>query len=193
MWGNVSHEVGEARQRQLSTVFFKPAIDKGARLLRHVGDIESAHSIIRAILDNNPLALQIQEELVDKHMEFPLTAAGEEISRGLNEYARRLEDKIKKLRSELQDAEERGRETQRELEEENNRLREKLDAVRSESMRLGPRYKKERVKTQEKTDNMLRDLAYVLGGVFALGFIGGLLLSLYLIGAGFRHRARARV
>ena len=74
-------------------------------------------------LDNHPLALQIQKELVDKWIEFPLSAVGEEIRRGLNE-----------LQSQLQDAEERGQETQRELEEENNRLREKLDAVRSKSM-----------------------------------------------------------
>ena len=99
MWGtvHVSHEVGQVKEQQLSTVFFKPAINKGARCLCHVKDIESAHSIIRDILDNHPLALQIQEGLVDKQREFPLSAVGEEIRRGLNEYARKLGDKIKEL------------------------------------------------------------------------------------------------
>lgn len=35
---------------------------------------------------------------------------------------------------------------------------------------------------------MLRDPAYTLGGVFALGFIGGPLLSLYLIGTRCRFQ-----
>lgn len=96
------------------------------------------------------------------------------------------------MQGELQDAEVREWENQRELEEENNSLREKLDAIRSESIPLGLQYQKERVRAQEKTDDMLRDLACVLGGVFELGFIGGLLLSLYLIGAGFRHIRRLR-
>lgn len=139
MWGNVTPEVGEARERQLSSLFFKPAIDKGAQSLRHAGTVESAHAVIRAILDNHPLALQIQEELVDQHMEFSRTAAGQEIRRGLDEHAEKLEEKIKELQSELQETEKKERETQQELEEEVRRLRERLDSVRSESTQLEAR------------------------------------------------------
>ena len=192
MWGKVNLEVGKLRERQLSAVFFKPAIDKGARLLRHVGDIESAHSIIRAILDNHPLTLQIQEELVDKQMEFPLTAAGEEIRRGLNEHARELEVKIKKLQSQMQnaDSEERGG-----LKEEIGGLQERLDATRLESRELGPRYQEQRVKMGVKMDIMMGDLAIALGGMMVFGFVGGLMLvtlGMIIRHGGFERRVRTR-
>jgi ElaB/YqjD/DUF883 family membrane-anchored ribosome-binding protein len=186
MWGNVSLEVGEARERQLSTVFFKPAIDKGAQSLRHTRTVESAHSVIRAILENNPLALQIQEELVDKHMEFPRTAAGEEIRRGLNEHSEKLEDKIREMQSELQDAERREREAREELEEEISTLRARLDSVRSEAMQLGVRYQEQRGEMRDKTDNMMSDIFNTLVGVFKLGFVTGFLLSAWL---GLRYRS----
>jgi len=181
MWGKVTPEVGEARERQLSTLFFKPAIDKGAQSLRHVESVESAHAVIRAILDNNPLALQIQEELVDQHMEFSRTAAGQEIRRALDEHAEKLENKIRELQSELQDAERKERETQQELEEEVRRLRERLDSVRSESMQLGDRYQGQRNEMQDKTDALLNTLV----GVFKLGFFSGFLLSV-LLGLGVK-------
>jgi len=187
MWGKVTPEVGEARERELSTQFFKPAADKGAQFLRHTGTVESAHLVIRAILGNHPLALQIQEELVDQHMEFSQTAAGEEIRRTLDEHVTKLEGKVKELQNELRNAEERERETQQELEEEIHRLRERLEAVRSESMQLEVRYEGQRDEMRDKTDNLIRDLLQTLFGVFKLGFYSGFLLSALLgLSAGLR-------
>ena len=169
MWENIKPEDGEARERQLSARFFKPAIDKGARLLRHSNTVESAHSIIRGILNNNPLALRIQEELVDKRIEFTQTAAGGEIRRGLDENAGKLENKIKELQNELQGTEKGEQETQLELGGEIRRLRVTLGSLRSESMRLGDLYREQRDETREETDNMMRNL------LNALRFIGSLL------------------
>lgn len=180
MWSKVTPEEGEARERQLSAQFFRPAIDKGARLLRHVGTIESARAVVRAILDNQPLTLQIQEELVDQHKAFSRTSAGEEIRRTLNGDAEELEGKIKELQSELEGAEQRERETQQELEEEVRRLRERLASVVSESTELDVRYKGQRDDMQDKTDGLLRDLLDTLIGVFKLGFLSGFLLSALL-------------
>jgi hypothetical protein len=185
MWSKVTPEVGEARERQLSTQFFKSAIDKGAQSLRHTGTIESAHAVIRAILENHPLALQIQEELVDQRKEFTQTAAGQEIGRALNQRGQELEEKIKGLQNELRDAEKREQETQEELEEEVRRLREKLESVKAESMQLGARYDGQRDEMKGKTDAMMRDLLNTLVGVFKLGLVSGFLLSA-LFGLGVR-------
>lgn len=173
MWGKVTPEVGEARERQLSAQFFKAAVDKGARTHRHLESIESAHAVVRVILDNNPLAFRIQEELVDQHMEFPRTAAGEEIRRALDGHAEDLEDKIKELQRELQVAEKKEQESREELEEEVRRLRERLDSVRSESMQVGARYEGQRDETRGKTDDLLKTLV----GVFKLGLVSGFLVA----------------
>ena len=177
MWGNVSLETGEARERQLSTTFFRTAIDRGARYVRHVNTVESAHSIIRALLENDPVALQIQEELVDRHIEFTQTAAGEEIRRGLDQHAEVLEERIRELRSELEDAEMREQETQQDLEEQISSLRERLEDVRAESTQLEARYQEQRDEMQSKTDTMMRDLLNTLVGVFKLGFVSGFIVA----------------
>ena len=156
MWDKVTPEVGEARERQLSTRFFKPAIDKGAQLLRHNNTVESARAIIHAILNNHPLPLQIQEELVDKHMEFPQTGVGKEIRKALNEHSEKLRSKIRELRIELQNVEE--WETQQELEEEVRASQEMLVSVRAESMELQARYQGQREYMRGLFDRLLKIL-----------------------------------
>lgn len=98
----------------------------------------------------------------------------------------KLEDKIKELESELQDAERKERETQQELEEEVRKLRERLDSMRLESMQLGARYQGQRDEMQDKTDALLWNLLKTLVGVFKLVFFSGLLLSA-LLGLGIRY------
>ena len=176
MWGKVTSEVGEDRERQLSTRFFKPAIDKGAQFLRHVNTVESARAVIRAILNNHPLPLQIQEELVDKGMEFPRTGAGQEIHRALNEHAGKLESRIKELKIELQNAEE--RETQQELEEEVRASQGMLVSVREESMQLQTRYQAQRDYTRQKTDTLFQKLYDLLAKLWAWFFPAPLVLGM---------------
>ena len=178
MWDKVTPEDGEARERQLSTQFFKLVVDKGAQFHRHLKTAETAHAVIRAILGSHPLALQIQEELVDQHIEFSRTAAGEEIGRALDEHAGKLEDKVRELQSELRDAEKREQETRQELEEEIRRLRERLDSVKSESTQLEVRYEGQRGEMRHK----VRDLENLVGA-FKLGFLSGFLFSA-LVGFG---------
>ena len=178
MWDKVTPEDSGARERQLSTQFFKLAVDKGAQFHRHLKTAEAAHAVIRAILGNYPLALQIQEELVDQRIKFSRTAAGEEIGRALDEHAEKLEDKIRELPNELQDAEKREQETGQELEEEIRRLRERLDSVKSESTQPEVRYERKRGEMRDKVGDLEN-----LVGAFKLGFLSGFLFSA-LVGFG---------
>ena len=178
MWDKATLEDGETRERQLFTQFFKLAVDKGAQFHRHPKTAETAHTVIRAALGNYPLALQIQEELVDQCMEFSRTAVGEEIGRALDEHAGELKDKIRELQSELQDAERGEKETRQELEEEIRRLGEMLDSVKSESTQLEIRYEGQRGEMRHKVGDLEN-----LVGVFKLGFLSGFLFSA-LVGFG---------
>ncbi|TEB23749.1 hypothetical protein FA13DRAFT_1756971 [Coprinellus micaceus] len=66
--------IAEERERELSIKddFFKPALDKGAQMMRHYNTPESAQKIVRHLLKNNPMALQIQREIVDEHRDVPV-------------------------------------------------------------------------------------------------------------------------
>ena len=63
MWGDVVRDVGEAREKELITTFFKSFPDKGAQLTRHHNTAQCAHDIIRCIMKNRPNAPQIRREL----------------------------------------------------------------------------------------------------------------------------------
>ena len=42
MWNEVSRYVGEAREKELASDFLKPALDKGAKMVRTVGGMATA-------------------------------------------------------------------------------------------------------------------------------------------------------
>ena len=127
MWGEVSEDVGEARERELTTNFFKPVLDKGARLARHHNTAESAHDIIRCIMKNRPIILQIQRELVKEGKDITDTAAAEIINKELNEQMRRHKDELRDVQEEMEKAiKEKDEETRQELEEGARKLQEHM-------------------------------------------------------------------
>jgi hypothetical protein len=103
MWGEVSEEVGTAREVELANndKFFKPALAKGARMLRHANNPESVRNVLRAIINNHPLPLRIQREMVDQKKDIFQTAAGAELNRELLLLKERHEDDMKQLRNEM--------------------------------------------------------------------------------------------
>jgi hypothetical protein len=104
MWSEVSQDIGIAREAELASedLFFKPVLDKGAQMLRHSNTPASAHVIIARIIENHPLSLQIQRELVDQKMDIVDTAAGEELNRELKIQLQKHRDEMHALQKEMQ-------------------------------------------------------------------------------------------
>ena len=75
MWTGDSQDINEAREKELSNTFLRPALDKGAQMVRHNNTVESVHDILRMIVKNQPIMLQIQRELVDEGRDIVDTAA----------------------------------------------------------------------------------------------------------------------
>lgn len=80
MWDDVSSYIAEARSDELAFRYFKPALEKGSRMVHHDDTARSAHDIIRMFAGNPPVVLQIQRELVDEHKDIDDTTAGEAIN-----------------------------------------------------------------------------------------------------------------
>ena len=104
MWEEGPQDINEARERELSHRFFKPALDKGAQLLRHHNTAESAHDILRKIMGNHPVVLQIQRELVDERKDIINTAAGELLNQELRKQIKRHQRELMELREEMSQA-----------------------------------------------------------------------------------------
>ena len=130
MWSEVAHDIGEAREEELSSHFLKLALDKGARMVRHNNSVESAHSIIQMIAASSPVVLQIQWELVDKQESIIDTAAGESVSQELNGQIRRHLAELGEVREEmLQALREEDEETVRELNEHRSKLEKRIEEI----------------------------------------------------------------
>jgi len=103
MWDAVKAEIAESRANELANeeIFFKDAIAKGARMLRHTSTVESASSILHQIISqNSPVALRFQKELLDEKMDVPQTAAALELQEELQEQVARHQREMHALKEE---------------------------------------------------------------------------------------------
>ena len=159
MWGRVEEGVGEAREKELAGVYFKIALEKGARLARHQNTTQSAHEIIRHIMKNDPAPLLIQRELVDERKDIRHTAAGEAVNEGLNEMIKRHEAEMNALREEMRLAlEEKDEWMKNILEEETRKIKTQVEEARMESVAMATKYNEER-KKMEKTIQRMQEEA----------------------------------
>jgi chromosome segregation ATPase len=162
MWGEVSQDVGEARERELTTNFFKPVLDKGAQLARHHNTTKSAYDIIRSIMRNQPMALQIQRELVDEGKNIIDTAAGEAAKKKLNEQIRHHQAKLKIVHEEMMQAlKDKDEEARKEPEEETHKFKEQMDKMSNDSAAMASNHQEKRM---EELMRQIRERARQDGG-----------------------------
>jgi len=107
MWDQVDLSLGEEREKELidKEVFFKPAVEKGARLARHDNTLGSAQEIIRTIVQscNTPVTLKIQEEL-NSGLNVADTQAGKEVNREIFEQIERHRMEMRGVLADIQEA-----------------------------------------------------------------------------------------
>ncbi|KAF5329409.1 hypothetical protein D9619_009144 [Psilocybe cf. subviscida] len=157
MWSEVSEDVGSAREAELVSddLFFKPVLSKGAQMLRHDNTPASAHAILSRIIDNHPLPLQIQRELVDEKMDIADTAAGEELNRELKIQLEKHKQEMKMLQEEMQEAiREKDEETRRELETATSKLEKEMARVQSDSQNLVSQYMEEKNDLEKRVQDL---------------------------------------
>jgi len=133
MWGKVTPEVGADRERELASNFFKHALDNKAQLLSHGDTTESAHNIIRAILDKRQVTLQIQKEIILEGRLIEETAAGKELRKELDERVKKHQEQLRELQEMLNQTRADDGETRQELDQELSRLRRELEIMSREA------------------------------------------------------------
>lgn len=167
MWSGVEPEVGNAREAELmeEDIFFKPVLEKGARMARHEGTAPSAEAIIRLLVNNQPLPLQIQTELVDEHKDIVDTSAGQELNRELSGQIRKHHEDIRVITEEMEQAmEEKDEETKNELEFETRRMQAEIRKFENEAKRLASDYRREKSEFEARlaeVDKAKRGYAHV--------------------------------
>ncbi|KAI0342632.1 hypothetical protein BDW22DRAFT_1357085 [Trametopsis cervina] len=139
MWSRADPAKGEQYEQELKSKdkFFKPALDHGAKFIRHLDTQQSAHDIIREFDFDEPVALRIQEELVDEQKKVFETAAGEallqEIAKAEQKHLQEMRDLEKELAEARRQAEV---EAQKEIEEEYARVDNNRKLLEAEKAKL---------------------------------------------------------
>ena len=104
MWDEVKTETGTAREKWLATnsKFFASAITAGAKMLRHLNTKESAEGILRQIINNVPLPLRFQQEIVDEKRNLDQTAVGDLLLRDLRALEEMRQKEQEEIRHEME-------------------------------------------------------------------------------------------
>ncbi|EMD32135.1 hypothetical protein CERSUDRAFT_99815 [Gelatoporia subvermispora B] len=161
MWGEVSAEVGSAREKELAAddILFKPVLEKGARMLRHDNTLSSAHRILSCLINNRPEVLQIQDEVVNKHKDILQTAAATELARELEEQKRKQREEMDRVRREHEAAVAAQQEaTRRALEQERARIAAEEARAHAEYERIQRQQEQARIRAERRAREMQRRL-----------------------------------
>ena len=141
-WDDVPEKDREAMEKREDELmktqgkFFEPLIAAGGQYLRHDNTYGSARRIMNQLLDNDPIALQIQVEMREgKKVEE--TAAGTELTAEMNKLVENHENEKKDMRKEIEKAiAEKNEESRKVLEAERTRKRKDMEKWETEKKRL---------------------------------------------------------
>ncbi|KAK4198999.1 hypothetical protein QBC40DRAFT_88013 [Triangularia verruculosa] len=101
-WDTLHDErTGAMRERTLRRKYWKDMVNSGATAQRFDGSQGMAKAIIRRIMRNDGVVLQIQKDSMEKGKRLRDTAAGVRIVQELEGHLRQQEDKVRKMEWEL--------------------------------------------------------------------------------------------
>ena len=153
--GETPREICEAREEEISSGLFKSILDDGGQMVRYSNTVQSAHDVIRKIMEKRPVVLQIQRELVDKWKDIINTTAGEAIDQELKEQIRRHRVELRGVQEEMVEASREGdEETRQELEEEMQRLQEMMADIARELEEIPANYALEKERVEDRMKEM---------------------------------------
>ena len=141
-WDEVENtEIGELREQELKSDFWKAMIDRGSQTIRHYNDRDSAWKILKLILEVSEVsglgeekvaqqkqAIRLQKETADKGKTLPKTDAGHKLYSQINELDRKRKGFIEKLDKQMAEANV-DQEYRRILQDQRNQLQQESDVA----------------------------------------------------------------
>jgi GTPase Era involved in 16S rRNA processing len=82
------------REQELTGDFWHRMIERGSQVRRYWNDRDTGEQLIRELVRNTPVALDIQSELVDEHKNLADTAAGSYIDEGLEQLHQKYQEEL---------------------------------------------------------------------------------------------------
>jgi hypothetical protein len=106
MWDRIDQDVGAMRERELldTQEFWGKLVRSGVTVTRFDGTRKGAYSILQSLLNKTTRTLNIQEEMMDNHLQLVETNAGKEVLAHITELKLQHQREINELRSDLEEA-----------------------------------------------------------------------------------------
>jgi myosin heavy subunit len=108
MWDKVKEAEGRAREDELvrNSEFWGTMVEKGARVMRHWGNRDSAMAILFDLIDrdpkvNAPTVLQVQKEMVDENRTLDETSAGQQFEAELIKQREKHAKEMKQMQEDI--------------------------------------------------------------------------------------------
>ena len=103
MWDDVEEEVGEEREKELITNYWRAMLERDSTTSRFLRTRESAFDIIEPLIEaaNKRSSVLLQDELVNMRRSLPATAAGRELFSTMGQLVAQREDLIRRIRQEM--------------------------------------------------------------------------------------------
>ncbi|ELU38861.1 hypothetical protein AG1IA_07113 [Rhizoctonia solani AG-1 IA] len=156
MWSDppTSEQLNRENELRTHADFFLPAIEQGATMVRRTHkNQQSAHSIIRMLLEKNPITMQVQEELVVQRKALSDTGAGREVEHELIMAAEKHKAEMSELKTEMEEAlKDRDERTQKELAQYQLDAKAAEEKRQSELAALRKGYDDEQVRWQQQAE-----------------------------------------
>ena len=160
-------DVGVQRQTELKEnhTYWKYMCQHGSQVTRFKGTAESALEIIRLVVNNTPVPLKIQHEMVNENKQLAETGAGRLVEAEIGNLCRKHEETVAAIREEMELAlHKKDQEMQRLLrnasehwEGEIDKLRKQQDILKAENEKAGS----ERRQLLKKMEDQKRELELV--------------------------------
>ncbi|KAG8703807.1 hypothetical protein FRC11_010436 [Ceratobasidium sp. 423] len=158
MWSDppTSQQIDRETELRTHVDFFQPALDEGATMVRRAHkDQRSAHDIIRMLLRKDPVAMKVQQELVDEGKTLSDTGAGREVEHELLMAAEKHKADMEELKTEMEEAlRDRDERTQRELTQYQKEAKEAEEKRQAELAALRKGYDEEQVRWQQRAEKV---------------------------------------
>ena len=100
MWDQVDEDVGNNRENELTTKYWKTMVELGCHTSRFHNTAESALDIVSQFQDTRCTVL-LQKELVDFHLELAETCAGRTLFSFLIEFIKKIKELLAEIETKL--------------------------------------------------------------------------------------------
>ncbi|KAG8703806.1 hypothetical protein FRC11_010435, partial [Ceratobasidium sp. 423] len=176
MWSDppTSQQIDRETELRTHVDFFQPAIEQGATMVRRAHkDKQSAHDIIRMLLQKDPVTLQVQQELVDQGKALSDTGAGREVERELivaaekhkaemtgmkTEMGEALRDKDERARKELAQRQKEAKAAEEKRQAELEALRKQHEEEQARQQRQAEQARAEKMAMEARQEALRREL-----------------------------------